>query len=60
MSRAYSRKSVKDVETAAETIFPDSLGSGTLKKMNEGASKLTVTLNMHYDRPFDDTTEKRA
>jgi len=60
MGRSYSQKPVKDIETAAETIIPDSLGSSIMKKISQGSSKLSVTANMYFDRIFDDYTEKRT
>jgi hypothetical protein len=60
MGRAFSKKQIKDVETAAESVIPVGLAGSTLSKTDDAASKLSATAGMAADRPFDDDVEKRS
>ncbi len=60
MGRNYSRKPVKDVEAASETLIPCELGSSTLKKKNDTAPIMPVTASLHSSPVFDDFSDKKT
>ncbi len=60
MGRNFSRKPVKDIEAASETIIPGELGSSTLKKSGEISPVMPVSASLQSSPPFDDFSDKKT
>jgi|GEM_PF-6706206 len=59
MGRINSGKPSRDTETAAESLFLNSLASGTLLKKQEAALNKSITASMQASSPPDENGEKK-
>lgn len=60
MGRNFSKKPVKDIEAASETIIPGELGGSTLKKLSEMSPVMPVSASLQASPLFDDFSDKKT
>lgn len=60
MGRTYTGKSVKDTETASESIINNSLVNSTFGNLNKSVMQMTVTAHLQSDHQIDDFEVKKS